>query len=249
MIGLLRRQTLRPYIVVIDTGSSPEAFAKIERLRADDVEIHSLRFGGMRHPSDFPAVAMDLAFSMCRTEFMFTTHADVFLRSRAVVEELSRQCGAACPAVGYQMSPRSHPDWQHMVSHTCSMFHMPTMDRIGAGWSLRRLCNMHGLPHRKECFGANWPDTELLVNYTLWRNGFRAKLIGEEGNHRRVVDERIDHCRTLTAGRLYSPAYASQCEQWLAEAMKEARERLSQWWADDAASSLTSCENEFPCAA
>ena len=229
VIELLRLQTVRPYIVLIDTGSTVENFAKVEALRAEDVEVHCLRFGGMRHPSDFPAVAMDLAFSMCRTNFMFTTHADVFLRSRCVVEELLTLCGHNAPAVGYQMSPRQHADWERMVSHTCTMFHTPTMDSIGAGWSLRRLCNNRGFEHRKNVFGANWPDTELLVNYCLFEAGMEPLLIGTEANHRRVIDERIDHCRTLTAGRLYSPSYAAQCERWLSEAMREAEARVRDW--------------------
>lgn len=229
VVELLRLQTVRPYIVLIDTGSTPENFVKIEALRADDTEVHSLRFGGMRHPSDFPAVAMDLAFSMCRSDYLFTTHADVFLRRRDVIEELLGLCDPINPAVGYQMSPREHDDWQRMVSHTCSMFNVPVMDSIGGGWSLRRLCNIHGLDHKPNVFGANWPDTEILVNYLLWENGFEAQLIGTEGNHCRVVDERIDHCRTLTAGRLYSPSYAVQCEAWVKDALAEAEERVMQW--------------------
>lgn len=234
VIELLRLQTARPYIVLIDTGSTEQNFAAVSRLRAEDVEIHSLRFGAVRHPSDFPAIAMDLAFAACRTEHLFCTHADVFLRSRTVIEELLGKCSKDNPAVGYRITPRAHGDWINMVSHTCTMLHMPTMDRIGAGWSLRRLCNNREVEHRMSVLGDNWPDTELLLNYVLWENGIQAELIGDEANHARTLDQRIDHCRSLTAGRLYSPDYAAKCHEWLADAMSAARERIRLWKEADA---------------
>lgn len=233
VIELLRLQKDRPYIIVIDTGSSPECFAEIEMMRAADVEVHSLRFNGVRHPSDFPAIAMDLAMSMCRTEFMFCTHADVFLRNREVITELRGMCSLQQPVVGYQITPRAHEDWVEMVSHTCTMLHMPTMDKIGAGWSLRRLCNNREVQHIPNILGNNWPDTEILLNYILWENGMKAKLIGTEANHARTLDHRIDHCRTLTAGRLYSPTYAKECQAWVNEALSQAMERINLWRKED----------------
>lgn len=229
VIELLRLQTARPYIIIIDTGSSPESFEAISAMRAADVEVHSLRFNGVRHPSDFPAIAMDLAMSMCRTEFMFCTHADVFLRRRDVVEEMLALCSKKEPVVGYQITPRAHKDWEEMVSHTCTMLHMPTMDAIGAGWSLRRLCNKREVEHIPNILGNNWPDTEILLNYILWENNLKAKLIGSEANHARTLDDRIDHCRTLTAGRLYSPQYAAECQLWVDAAVTEASDRINQW--------------------
>lgn len=228
-VELLRLQTKRPYIVIIDTGSSPENHAKIEAMRAPDLEVHSLRFGGVRHPSDFPAIAMDLAMSACRSDFLFCTHADVFLRSRTVIEELLSKCNHLNPAVGYQMTPRAHPDWERMVSHTCTMLHIPTMDKIGAGWSLRRLCNNRNVGHIPNILGNNWPDTEILINYVMWANGYKAELIGKEENHCRTLDDRIDHCRTLTAGRLYAPEYARKCQAWVDDALDAARKRISDW--------------------
>lgn len=231
VIELLRRQTARPFIVLIDTGSTPASHARIEALRAPDVEVHSLRLHAVRHPSDFVAIAMDLAMSLCRTEHLFCTHADCFLTSRTVLAELIARCTAKNPAVGYQLTERAHSDWSRMVSHTCTMLHMPVMDRIGAGWSLRRLCTLRDVPHHPNILGANWPDTEILLNYLLWDHGYQADLIGTERNHARNTDARIDHVRSVTAGRLYSPAYAAQAEQWLAGAMNDARTRLHTWGA------------------
>src|SRR5690606_25477504 len=118
---------------------------KIQKFRSEDVEVHSIRLNGCRHPSDYPAMAMDLAFSVCRTEYIFATHADVFLRRKDFIEYLLNLCNKENPAVGYELSPRSHEDWKGMISHTASMYHMPTMDEIGFGWSLRRLCNGFGI--------------------------------------------------------------------------------------------------------
>lgn len=233
VIDLLRLQTIKPHIVVIDTGSSELCYQKISQMRAEDVEIHSLRFNGVKHPSDYPAIAMDLMMSLCRTKYLFCTHNDVFLQRRDVIEELIDVCDDKTPAVGYQMSPRDHKDWEDMVSHTCTMLHMPTMDKIGAGWSLRRLCNNRQVEHKPNILGANWPDTEILLNYILWENGYKAKLIGKEENQKRTVDDRIDHCRTLTAGRLYSPKYAVKVNAWVVDAINKAKERIEVWREQD----------------
>ena len=233
VIELLRLQTARPFIVLVDTGSTKENFEKVEEKFADceDIEIHRLRFKSVVHTSDYPAFAMDLAMSVCRTEHLFCTHSDVFLKSRNVLEELILLTDEYRPAVGYRMTPRDHPDWERMVSHTCTMLHIPTMDHINAAWSLRKLCNKEGLEfvanHPK--MGNNWPDTEILINYYLWENGYEAKLIGEEKNHERTDDHRIDHCRTLTAARLYSPQEAAKRQEWIDDAISKAKERIELW--------------------
>lgn len=229
IVSLLRLQTVRPYIVIIDTGSTPENFAKVEELRNDDVEVHSLRFGAVRHPSDFPAIAMDLAFAMCRTEFMFTTHADVFPRSRTLIERFMAKCNQHHPAVGYRMTERKHPDWERVVSHTASVFHMPTMDEIGAGWNLRRLCRLKGIEHAPNSMFENYPDTELLLSEILWKNGYEGVFMGDEVNKVPTIDENIYHCRSLTCAKLYAPAYAAQCQQWLETAKDEAMRNVLKW--------------------
>ena len=233
VIDLLRLQTIKPHIVLIDTGSSEENYQKISDMRCDDIEVHSIRLNAARHPSDYPAIAMDLMMSLCRTKYLFTTHNDVFLKRRDVIEELLNKCNEYNPVVGYQMSPREHADWEKMVSHTCTLMHMPTMDKIGAGWSLRRLCNIKEVEHKPNILGANWPDTEILLNYILWENGFHAELIGKEENQQRTSDDRIDHCRTLTAGRLYSPIYAEKANVWVLDAIEQAKERIALWTEED----------------
>lgn len=229
-IDLLRLQTQRPFIVVIDTGSQPELLERVESFRADDVEVHSLRLNGVRHPSDFPAMAMDLAFSVCRTSHLFATHADCFLRKQTLLQEMTDLCTAECPVVGYELSPRKHPDWKGMFGHTCTMFEMQVMDRIGAGWSMRRLATIYGLEnHEPRPDRPNWPDTELLLNYLVRDNGIEPLLIGHEENFIRNLDENIDHCRSLTGALLYNPAHYKKARAWAEDAMAEAKSRIEQW--------------------
>lgn len=232
VVKLLELQHERPFVQIIDTGSSPENWERIEALRSESVEVHQLRFAGVLHPSDFPAIAMDFAFGSARTEYLFATHADCFLRSQNVVGELLGLCNESCPIVGYEITPRSHQDWRGMVSHTCSIYHMPTMDKLGVGWSLRRLCRLFGIHDtRPDPLRPNWPDTELLPNYIVRNAGFTPKVIGTEENFCRTVDHRIDHCRTLTAGKLYSPEYFVKANEWAEDACKQARERIALWEA------------------
>lgn len=128
------------------------------------------------------------------------------------------------------MSPRAHSDWKGMVSHTASMYHMVSMDKLGFGWSLRRLCNIHDIPdYKPNPMRPNWPDTEILGNVILRANGVKPLLIGKEDNFSRNRDENIDHCRSITSGRLYSPDYVEHTKQWLEEARNEALERIAAW--------------------
>jgi glycosyltransferase involved in cell wall biosynthesis len=229
-IELLRLQTEKPYILVLDTGSKGAQYEKIRNMQADDLEVHSLRLNGVQHPSDFPAMAMDVAFSLCRTEFIFATHADCFLRKKNFLTELLTISKNNSPVVGYEMSPRAHNDWKGMVSHTATLYHMPTMDKIGFGWSLRRLCNMYNIKDYKPSpLRPNWPDTEILGNYILRFYKIKPHLIGHEENFKRQVDENIDHVRSYTSGKLYSPGYYEQASEWFKCAKEEALERITEW--------------------
>lgn len=229
-IELLRLQTVKPFIMIIDTGSISENLEKIEELRDQDVEVHILRLHGVRHPSDFPAMAMDMAFSLCRTEYLFATHADCFLRKQTLLREFIDLCKTKSPAVGYELSPRAHEDWKGMLSHTASMYHMPTMDKIGFGWSLRRLCNRYGIvDYKPDPNKPNWPDTEILGNYILRDNNITPYLVGPEGNQCRTLDENIDHFRSYGAAKMYSPGYFPQVSNWYHLARKEALERINKW--------------------
>lgn len=232
-VEILRLQTIRPYILIIDTGSTEENLNKILNMRDEDLEVHCLRTNGTLHPSDIVCSAMDLAQSLCRTEYMFATHSDVFLRKINFLEMLLSMCGEGdekAPVVGYEMSPRQHDDWQGMISHTASMYHIKTLDKIGFGWSMRRLASLYDLENQAPCpERPNWPDTEILGNLIIRQNNIKTKIIGTEKNFQRNKDDYIDHCRSISLGLLYSSSYYEIAKEWYEEAKKEARERIEKW--------------------
>ncbi len=241
VVELLRLQTERPFIVIIDTGSTYENLSRVQCLRNEDLEVHSILLNGVEHPSDFVTMAMDLGFSCCRTDYLFATHADCFIRRKDFVEDLVNMTDEKTPVVGYEISPRQHKDWVGMVSHTASMYYMPIMDRIGFGWSQRRLCNLFGLASKKpDPMKPNWPDTELLGNYILRHYNLTPKLIGSEQNFQATKDDNIYHARTLTSGKLYSPEYYKMAKRWADEAMEEARENIKKWSQESNSSNMES---------
>lgn len=230
LVELLRLQSMRPYIMVIDTGSNDSTCDELEKRRAHDLEIHYVRSHGWLHPSEPVSAAMDLAFGVCRSEWMFCTHSDVFPRRRDLIERLLRigTGDPLAPAVGYEMSDRSHvtDQWRGMISHTASLLHMPTMRRIGASWSIQRACEMLNIPPKS----AGWPDTETCLNLMLRQYGIAPTLIGTEVNDQRHVDENIDHVRSLSSVRIYADDIENKKRAgWLAPALEEARVRIAQW--------------------
>lgn len=235
-VDLLRLQTIKPYIIVIDTGSTNENYEKIEKLRDVDLEVHSLRINGVQHPSDFVAMAMDLGQSLCRTEYLYATHSDVFLMKRNFLEYMLSICGDhtqdknKVPVVGYEMSPRQHSDWKGMISHTASMYYLRTLDKIGFGWGMRRLASLYNLPdYKPNPMRPNWPDTEILGNVILRQYKIPTRIIGTESNFERNKDDNIDHCRSITSGLLYSPEYYKKATEWFEDAKKQALERIKIW--------------------
>ncbi len=228
LLELLALQTVRPYILLIDTGSSPAVVRRLEALRRSDVEVHYLRAHGYAHSSAPVTTAMDVAFALCRTPYLFCTHSDVFPRRRNLVEWLLGRCRDDQPVVGYEMSPRPGTDgWRNVVSHTCTMLHMPTMRRIGATWSFERYWES-GEAHPQQ---HGYPDTEQPFDRCLRKAGIYPYLIGHDANHVRTVDENIDHVRSLSGLELYNRdgELRRQCRWNLDRALGEARMRLRAW--------------------
>ncbi len=235
VVELLRLQTVQPFIIVVDTGSTPANLDRVLEMRASDLEVHTLQLNGVRHPSDPVAMAMDLATMVCRTRFMFCTHADCFLRHRNVLDEMATLCEDD-PVVGYQLSPRPHDDWKWMVGHTCTMLDIDWMDRHNITWSQRRLARNFGAiagidsedyapcPTR-----PNWPDTELNLNYMVKATGIDPLIIGSEENRQRNITTDFDHPRSYVSAKMYSPKYFQQVKRWMKLAKQEARVRIDQW--------------------
>ena len=228
LLELLALQTVRPYVLLIDTGSSAAAVRTLEALRRPDVEIHYLRAHGYRHSSAPVTTAMDVAFALCRTPYLFCTHSDVFPRRRDLLEWLLGLCREDQPVVGYEMSPRPGGNgWRNVVSHTCTMLHMPTMRRIGATWSFERYWESgEALPLQH-----GYPDTEQPFDRCLRRAGIYPRLIGHDANHARYVDQNIDHVRSLSGLKLYDAGGELHrlCRWKLDRALGEAQVRIRAW--------------------
>jgi hypothetical protein len=73
--------------------------------------------------------------------------------------------------------------------------------------------------------GANKVDTERFMNLKLRQAGIAPHFIGYEINYERTNDANIDHCRSLTSARLYSPTHSAKAAVWEADAITQARLR------------------------
>lgn len=233
LIELLRRQTQRPYMVVVDTGSPPASADAIEQFRSEDVEIHYVRANGYSHTSEPVCVALDLGFARANTPLIFLTHTDCFPRRRDALEWLGNQCDINTPVVGWEMSERSWitDDWKGMVSHTFTMLHAETMRRIGASWHMGRARDQLGLGAGYRTDG--WPDTETAFAYCLRAAGVTPKLLGSEVNYERQITDWWDHGRSLTGTKLYAAgsARAEAVGAYAGDALADAEARVNQWMA------------------
>lgn len=224
-VQLLRKQTERPYIVIVDTGSNIKTMELLERMRADDLEIHYIRSNNYRHPSQPVPAAMDLAHSLCSTDYLFHTHSDVFLRRDDLIEDLLRICNEHVPIVGYQMSPRGWitPEWKGMIGHTLSLFHLPSIEKAGATWSMERAFRSDAALSKEMC---GWPDTETGFNRVIKKHGIQPFFIGDDENWVRQVDRNMDHVRSYPGSQIYAEEYFKTAEGWMLDAMRDALPRI-----------------------
>jgi hypothetical protein len=180
VLDLLRAQTLPPYIMVIDTGSPGPVTEQLLAHEAehDDFEVHFIRSRSWASPVQPVCAAMDLAFSACQTEYLYSTHADVFLTRPDALDFLVSLCSYDHPAVGFQMSPREgsgNRDWEKVVGHCATVYHMPTMRRLGITWSILGACDLTGRDRTLD--PGSWPDTEVMPSLLLQRYGYRPAWV------------------------------------------------------------------------
>ena len=203
-VAMLRSQTEPVYIVVVDTGTQDSMLDDVLALRADDLEVHQINCHGGRHSSELVSIAMEAGQACVQTEWMLTVHSDCLVTQQNLVEEWIERCDREmAAAIGYQSIPRSGCDWwQGMLSHTLSLWHMPQIDRIKAGWTIRRLVNnyRHLWESGEETQRA---DTEVLINEMLKDASLNAIIVGEETTGEIEEDERRIHLRSFTAAALY----------------------------------------------
>lgn len=236
VIALLQKQTVRPLIYIVDTGSI-RTTAELEALRSPSVEVLHLRTQGWPHGSWPVSAALDAAWGCINTPYAFLTHDDCFLQKQTTLSELMALCSIH-KAVGHQISPRTYEGWQNEFGHTCLMLSVPDMDAINMTWNFRKWGVAVGKSIVSSKCLPNKPDTETMMNHLLHVNGLtpsfnappgKPLFIGTEQNAVRNIDPWIDHCRSMTCGMLYSMEHYQKVKLWVQDAMAQANERLASW--------------------
>lgn len=259
VIELLRLQTERPYILLIDTGSPESSRPFLESLRASDVEVHYIRKHGNVHLAECVSQACDLGAALALTRFTFFTHADCFLRKRTALAE-AKALAARHIVAGHQITERAYDNWDKEFGHTFVIVDQDEIDRRGITWKMRRGAITPGVLPDGVCdYSAellmeldppleHWIDTERSFNRLLMAAGIPGYFTGGEKNWQRNTDEWIDHVRSIPGSKMYGEDYYKQASEWLPAAIAEARERIAAWQAADykpTVSIITTCKGRL----
>jgi hypothetical protein len=201
-----RRQTVSPYLIVVQTGPAIGRESDIEELRDVDCEVHTIAAHGWRHSSAPVSAALDLGFAVCQTNAALLTHVDVFPRHDHVIEDLLPRLTPSCPVIGYQVSRRTGSDeWTRCVSHTLTLCDMRVMRRVRACWNLLAVLEEDG---EVEDRYMHWPDTETQFGRSLHAAGIVPEFLGSEPNAPVYANEFIVHWRSAPSVRHYLPGQA-----------------------------------------
>lgn len=234
-VGLWLAQEGEPNVVVVDTGSAnadiSHTLTALER--HPRVEVARLGIKGTHaHPFDPVSMAFDYGLSRCPGEHLMTTHTDCFPKHRGVMNALRAACTARCPAVGWQMSPREGaPFADNCMGLSCAMFHVPTLDRFGGSWLIRRAHNRFG-EMRTQPEGTAWPDNETCMGHVFAENHIAQLFLGREGRDENQETEHFVHARSLTLSREHwigvqyrhvdaLERFEKQYDQWIAAGVAE----------------------------
>lgn len=229
VIELLRLQTERAYILLMDTGSSAATCEWLEGLRAADLEVHYIRKHGAMHASELVSMAMDAAVAVSHSRFSFFTHGDCFLRKRTAVAEL-KDLAAQHVVAGHQITERPYEGWEREFGHTLLMVDQFELRERGISWNMQQFARGLGIDdYNNENLVPNFIDTERGFNIRLQANGIKGHFTGTEKNYQRNTDDWIDHVRSLSSSKILSPQYQKIALTWLPDAVKEARERIQEW--------------------
>ncbi len=245
-LELWQRQSVKPYICIVDTGSEWDYLQELESLRCENVEVHYLRGHGYRHASEPVSAALDFAAARCQQTYQFQTHSDVFPMRRDLLESYMEVVSEKTPVAGYQISGRSHVKgamrflWPGMVGHTATCLYFPTIRDMGITWSLDRGFSQFKEIGRDE---RSDTDTEIPFNMHLRAAGITPILLGNDNNWVRDRNADFDHCRSFTSSSLYSEAHFDQAKEWIAAAMVDATQRAKEW--DDASIRVPESSGEY----
>lgn len=223
-LDLWRAQTVRPYRVIIDTGSTPEVCGELERLRSEDCEIHYIRKHSWLNTSAPVAAALDLAQAMCDSPYILHTHVDVFPTQRTLLAHmLATAADVGASVVGWEMAGRDmiNVDTSGMVSHTCTLVDRAVIQRLGLLWSLPLAFD---LLQWWDNPSNGWPDTQTAFNLQLRRAGITPLLLGRETDDRHQVTPWWEHMPGFTTKKLNG-----QLTRDDATAMERARRRAAEW--------------------
>ena len=61
------------------------------------------------------------------------------------------------------------------------------------------------------------------------KNKINCRIIGHEENQQRTNDKNIDHFRSYTSGKMYSPIYFKKTREWFEDAVRQAQLRIEEW--------------------
>jgi hypothetical protein len=138
---------------------------------------------------------MDLAMSACRTDYLWCLHSDCFVTNRDLLAELlSTADGGKRPVIGYESTlANKHAECKGMVSHTCTLLHMPTMHELDVTWSRTRLATQAKATGRIVAF-----DPEMALNYRLRDRGIAPLILGPEQTSGIERDAHRVHLRSAT---------------------------------------------------
>jgi len=130
------------------------------------------------------------------------------------------------------MSPRPNTNgWRNVVSHTCTMLHMPTMRKHGITWSFERYWESGQAPPQQH----GYPDTEQPFDRCIRQAGIFPYLIGHDTNRIRLTDATIDHARSWTGLKrpFQGTAEAARGYSQLHWALQPGTERIERWNKED----------------
>jgi hypothetical protein len=214
-----RKQTRKPFIQVVDTGSPIAMLNDLLNLESDDLEISVNRSRGFRGKWEGVALAYQQLFNSCRTPYLLLTHNDLIPISQTVLDEMMSLCTPRQPVVGY-----SKPQKEGTLGLHLTMLHIQTLDRVWLTWQHRWYRHNMALTDKPEGYSL-----EESFNKTLSLSGIKPLILGSGTTFRRQITPHFDHIGGLSNTLIYDRPHASEIGQIAEEVTTAAEERLRKW--------------------